>query len=329
MTQYKPATVVYKELISETFMRFRLMSAPGSRFPDYEAGKYITLRCDDCKLMRKRGVAGDGKPIYESEFDPWGRQTVGSLAHAYSIASAPAETAEHGWLEFFVVLEHGLHGLPGRLREELFGAKQGKNFEIAYCDRIAGNFTLSARTGGFESVFFVGTGTGITPFVSMIKDLHAGGGDGRSYTLLHTNRTVEELCYHEALFEIEAAGRFDFMYVPTVSRPSGQATADKRIGQGRASNVLRHILDLPTKEDEKLVNAVGDVARAAAGLALEHLVQPVLPSHLTAKGVRDRIDPARAVLLTCGNPASTADINSTASNRRIRFEVEERQDSVG
>jgi len=181
------------------------------------------------------------------------------------------------------------------------------------------------RAEEFESVLFVGTGTGVAPFVSMVKELHArgGGGDPRRYTLLHTNRTVAELGYHDALFEIEAAGRFDFMYVPTVSRPSEHAGVDKRIGQGRASNVLRHIFDLPTTEDDKLTNAVGDVAHMAAGLALERLVHPVLPGHLTASAIRDRVDPASTVLLTCGNPVSTADLKSTAARRQIRFELEE------
>ena len=325
MAQQKTGTVVHKELISETLMRFRLIPEADGRFPDYEAGRYIALRRDDCKLTRKNGVFPDGKPIFEPEVDPWGRQTIGPVTHSYSIASAPAETAEHGWLEFFVALEYGFHGLPGRLSEALFGMSPETSCEVTYYDRIAGNFTLSARAEGLESVLFVGTGTGVAPFVSMVKQLHAqgGGGEGRRYTLLHTNRTMAELGYHDALFEIEAAGRFDFMYVPTLSRPAEHASVDKRIGQGRASNVLRHIFDLPTTEDDKLTNAVGEVARVAAGLALERLVQPVLPGHLTANALRNRVDPASTVLLTCGNPVSTADITSTATRRQLRFEVEE------
>ena len=158
-----------------------------------------------------------------------------------------------------------------------------------------------------------------------VRELHAqgGGDDDRRYTLLHTNRTVDELADHDALFEIEAAGRFDFMYVPTVSRPAGHAAVDPRIGQGRASNVLRHIFDLPNTEDDKLTHAVGDVAKLAAGLALDRLVHPVLPGHLTPSAIRDRVDPASTVLLTCGNPVSTADIKATAARRQIRFEMEE------
>ena len=325
MAERKTGTVVDKELIAPAIMRFRLMPEPGSPFPDYEAGQYIALQRDDCKLTRRTGVAPDGKPICEPELDPWGRQTVGAVTHSYSVASAPADTASHGWLEFFVALDHGLHGLPGRLSEALFGMGPETSCEVAYHDRIAGTFTLSARADGFESVLFIGTGTGVAPFVSMIRELHARGaaGDDRRYTLIHTSRTVPELGYHEALFEIEAAGRFDFLYVPTVSRPSSHGAVDTRIGQGRASNLLRHIFDLPTTEADKLTSAVGDVGRVAGGLALERLVHPILPGHLTATAIRDRVDPASTVLLTCGNPVSTADIKSTAARRDIRFEMEE------
>ena len=325
MAERRTGTVVHKELVSDTLMRFRLMPEADSRFPDYVEGQYIALRRDDCKLTRKAGVAPDGKPVFEPDLDPWGRQTVGPITHSYSVASAPAETSEHGWLEFFVALEHGVHGLPGRLSEAFFGMSQETSCEVTYYDRITGDFTLSERAKDAGNVLFVGTGTGVAPFVSMVKELHAqgDGGDGRQYTLLHTNRTVPELGYHDALFEIESAGRFDFMYVPTISRPSEQAAVDKRIGQGRASNVLRHIFDLPTAEEEQQTSAVGDVARAASSIALERLVQPVLPSHLDAAELRKRIDPATSVLLTCGNPRSTDDIRSTADRRELRFEMEE------
>jgi hypothetical protein len=113
------------------------------------------------------------------------------------------------------------------------------------------------------------------------------------------------------------------MYVPTVSRPSGHPGVDTRIGQGRASNILRHIFGLPTTEDDKLADAVGEVATVAANLALEQLVNPVLPGHQTVSAMRDRVDPASTVLLTCGNPVSTADIRSTATRRQIPFEQEE------
>ncbi|MCH8020321.1 DJ-1/PfpI family protein [candidate division KSB1 bacterium] len=67
MAQRKVGTVVHKELVSQTLMRFRLQPEPDGRFPDYQAGQHIRLRLDDCKLTRKKGVAPDGKPIVTFE----------------------------------------------------------------------------------------------------------------------------------------------------------------------------------------------------------------------------------------------------------------------
>ena len=96
-----------------------------------------------------------------------------------------------------------------------------------------------------------------------------------------------------------------------------------RIGQGRASNVVRHIYGLPTAEEDKQTNAKSDVSRVAAELALTRLVHPVLPRHVHVSDLRERVAPVSSVLLTCGNPASLADLRSTAARREIRFELEE------
>ena len=327
MAGLRTGTVVHKEIVSETVIRFRLAPESGHGFPGYEAGQAISLGRDDCKLTRKTGVGPDGKPIREPEYDPWGRQTVGPLAHPYSIASAPGATAEHGWLEFLVALEHGVHGLSGRLSELMFGTDADAACEVGYQDRIVGAFTLSARAGDAASVLMVGTGTGVAPFISMIRELRArdDGGDGRRYTLIHTARTEAELACHAELFEIEAAGRFDFLYLPTVSRPAGgtgarDAVTDPPIGRGRASNVVRYVYGLPTAEEEKQTRAVSDVTKVAAELALQRLVFPQLPAHVNAAEFAARVVPADTVLLACGNPASVADIESTAKRRQVRFE---------
>ena len=328
MAGLRTGTVVHKEIVSETLIRFRLAPESGSRFPGYEAGQAISLRLDDCKLTRKTGVGRDGKPICEPEYDPWGRQTVGPVIHAYSVASAPSDTTEHGWLEFLVALEHGVHGLSGRLSEVLFGREEDKGCEVGYQDRIGGSLTLSARAGDAASVLMVGSGTGVAPFVSMLRELRAqdAGGDGRRYTLIHAARTEVELAYHSALFEIEAAGRFDFLYLPTVSRPpqgadpARDAGRDPRIGRGRASNVVRHVYGLPTAEEEKQTRAISDVTKVAAELGLERLVRPVLPAHVNAAELGARAAAGDTVLLACGNPAAVADIESTAKRRQVRFE---------
>lgn len=328
MAGRKVGTVTYKQDLSSILTIFRLMPEEGGAFPPSKAGQYIALRRDDCKLTRKVGVGDDGAAVYGPHLDEAGGQKIGPVTHSYSIASAPWEQEERGYLEFYVVLEVIRQGEFGRLSSVFMNLDPETNNRITYFDRITGNFTLDHRADGCDSVLMVGTGTGLAPFIAMAKQLRHealnGRGDGRRYTLLHTNRTYEELAYHQELLDMERAGAFDFVYVPTVSRPTQRDLDDAGLGAGRANNVLRRIFDLPMKEEETLAAAKagkGDLARAEAGM--RRTPKPELPKQLSAQALRDRFDPARSVIMTCGNPWSMADIEETAKRSNIRFEMEE------
>src|SRR5205085_8457740 len=137
----------------------------------------------------------DGNEVhYVPDLDAEGKQKRGSVTHSYSISSAPFETAQGDYLEFYVVLERGRDGVLGRFTESLFrGVESHENDRLAYVERIVGDFTLAKRAAGFEHVLLVGTGTGLAPFVSMLKQLHhqAPGGNrpGPRSTPPHANRT--------------------------------------------------------------------------------------------------------------------------------------------
>ncbi len=312
LAQSRLGTVSHLVNYSSIQMSFRLMPEPGSRFPRYTPGQYIALRRDDCRLTKKAGVGTDGRPVFEPDVDESGRQKIGPVTHAYSIASAPWETLEHAFVDIYITRDMGAYGLPGRLSEALYAMGEGASPVVRYVDRTAGTFTLDDRAAGFENVVMVGTGTGLAPFISIVKQLHFEAAsavtNGRRYTLFHTNRTYEELGYHKDLVEIEAAGTLDFVYVPTVSRPGGRDVADPRVGRGRANNVVRLVLGLPTKEAEELK---------------DRTVDPVMPGHVSIPQLRERLDPSRTVVLACGNPISTADLKLTAQRHQIRFETEE------
>src|SRR5438445_4857505 len=197
----------------------------------------------------------------------------------------------------------------GRFTESLFrGIESQQNDRLAYVERIVGDFTLAKRAAGFEHVLMVGTGTGLAPFVSMVKQLHRDAIGGKApparYTLFHANRTHEELAYHQELLDIEASQAFDFVYVPSVSRPSTRDLADPQIGTGRASNLLRQLFGFPSKEPS--------VATA-----------PTFPRNRPLELLQKRVDPARTVVLTCGNPAAMADIGWLAAQTGMRFEKED------
>jgi ferredoxin-NADP reductase len=326
MAERKTGTVVHWQHLSPALSIFRLMPEEGSSFPEYKAGQYIALRREDCRLT-KRVLGEDGKHHYVPDVDEARNRKFGPVTHSYSISSAPFETARDRYLEFYVVLETGACDEPGRLTESLFRIHPGEDDKVGYVNRIVGDFTLDKRTVGARSVVFVGTGTGLAPFAAMVKQLDFEAGQGRGtdlrYTVFHANRTREELAYHDDLLAAEAARRIDFVYVPSVSRPTPQDREDTSLGTGRGNNVLRHVFGMPLKEEDELRQAEGgpDAARAAA--ALEKAVRPVLPRHVSREALLARFDPAETVILTCGNPLAMADIKYIADTNRIRYEKED------
>lgn len=311
----KQGAVAEWRRLSDSLAILRVLPEPGGRFPEYQAGQYIALRRNDCRLTR-RVPDPSGIPRYVIDVDAEGRPKRGPISHSYSISSAPFETARDGHLEFYVVLERDDDGALGRLTESLFRVDPGSDGSLCYYDRITGDFTLGKRAAGFPSVLMVGTGTGLAPFVSMLKQLdheaRAGGVAPVRYTLLHANRTRAELAYHEELTGIAAASAFDFAYVAAVSRPSPADAADPLLGTGRANNLLRHVFEMPLKEQE-------DADPEAAASA----TPPRLPAHYPREALRERLDPARTVVLVCGNPASMAEVKGIAERVGMRFEKED------
>jgi ferredoxin-NADP reductase len=316
-------TVTYLQPLSPLLVLFRLMPQEGTRFPHYKAGQYIALRREGCRLT-KRVVGYDGKVHFIPDLDEHGVQKRGPVTHSYSISSAPFETRRDGHLELYVVREEDEWGYAGRLTDSLFQIRVMVDDKIAYMDRIVGDFTLDTRARGYRNVIMVGTGTGLAPFAAMVKELDNQAREGKRddvrYTLFHTNRTPKELAYHDQLLDIEAAGRFDFTYVPTVSRLG--AESGQRLGTGRANNLLRSLFQMPLKEEEDL-HLTGDDGKAAARAVLERAVRPGLPGHIHRDALLERMPPGETVVLSCGNPASMRDIRHIAESNRMRFEKED------
>ena len=326
MAERKIGRVVYWKDLSDILAIFRLMPQEGSNFPDYKAGQYIALRRDDCKLTKKVNVDGTSKIV--PDVDDSGKQKVGPVTHSYSISSAPIETKKDTYLEFYLVLEKDHEGFPGRLTESFWHMNLETDNQITYVDRITGDFTLDKRVGDFDNIILVGTGTGLAPFASMIKQIHndalEGKVDEHRYTLIHANRTYGELAYHQQLLEIEASRSFDFLYLPSVSRPTDRDHQDQHLGVGRANNILRHIFGMPLREEVDLAKAKaegGDVA--AAQKVLDRTTRPELPHQFLREEIHRRCTSGNAVLLTCGNPNSMADIKEVADSNQIRFEKED------
>ncbi len=200
----------------------------------------------------------------------------------FSIVSAPYETAIHHYLEFFV----------NRDREFSNGES------MKFSDAATGDFTLNC-TENFRNVLFVGTGTGIAPFVSMIRHLNHEKTSRVRCTLIQASRKFQELGYYKELSAIETQGNLDFIYIPSVSRPSDQDWQMENLGKGRAGNLLRDLLNLPRSGEA------------------------VLPASLKTKDLSERLDPDRTIILACGGHASVSDIRDVALQKTIRFVKED------
>ena len=230
---------------------FRLKADPAERFPEYTPGQNI-------QLFR-------------------GGETL-----LYSIVSAPFETRQHNFMEFFVNRDRDF----------------SEGDQMTFSDSASGDFTLE-RTLQFENVLFVGTGTGVAPFVSMVRNLDKTSVSGIRYTLLHASRNFNELGYDKELSAIEAYRKFDFVYIPTVSRPSEDDWKIESLGKGRAGNLLRNLLNLPPKGEA------------------------VLPACLQNKDWKQRLDPRCTIILACGSHASVSDVQDVATETRIPFVKED------
>jgi ferredoxin-NADP reductase len=313
MAEKRVATITSWEDVSSGLSIFRLQPQGGTSFPDYKAGQYIALTRDGCRLTAKvKDEAGNIR--YEPATNEDGTPKIGAVTHSYSIASAPFETQASSELEIYITLEKLGGGRFGRFTESLYKGGAHVGDTLGYVDRIVGNFTLDHRAPGADHVVMVGTGTGLAPFVGMMKQVAHEAKGGRpspaAYTLIHANRTLGELGYDRELRNLEAeriAG-FDFTYVPSVSRPGPGDAGDPKLCQGRANNLLRLVLGLPTREEEE-----GAVAAT----------KPRLGSGVDGAGLRARMPAGQTTVLTCGNADLMEDIKRICEKAGFKFEMEE------
>jgi len=114
----------------------------------------------------------------------------------YSIASSPAETREHGWLEFLIKVD-GANRFGA-------GVERLASDAIVVLDGPVGGFTLDSVLPGTPLLFIAG-GTGIAPLRSMIRDA-IDSGRGGALSLLYSNRSPSEFAYLAELRQLAADG---------------------------------------------------------------------------------------------------------------------------
>jgi len=204
------ATIIERRDLNDELSIIRVAPDDGD-VPDFKPGQFCTLG-----LPKDRSEINPNSPAAR-------RGRAPMIRRAYSIASSPAQKDA---LELYVVLvEHG------KLTTKLWELEKGDRL---YLDpRINGHFTLD-RVGPGKDVVMISTGTGLAPFVSMLRAEHPPERFGRR-VVLHGVRYERDLGYREEL-EAMAAADPSVIYIPAVTR---EAEGSKYTGhRGRVTSVL-------------------------------------------------------------------------------------------
>ncbi len=191
------ATLVHREDLTEDLAYFRI-KMDGPATP-FVPGQYMTL-----------GVVADGK----------------MLQRPYSIASAPA-TADTLGYEVFV-----RHVPIVRFTTALWRLKVGHRARLI---GPKGKFMLEPEDE--RTHLYVSTGTGIAPFLSMIRETMAEG-KPRETVVINGCSFADELGYREELEAWEQDPAYRLTYVPTISRPKDARNAGWTGRVGRAEQVI-------------------------------------------------------------------------------------------
>jgi ferredoxin--NADP+ reductase len=105
---------------------------------------------------------------------------------------------------------------------------------------------------------YVSTGTGIAPFISMIRETRAQGLP-RKTVVVNGVSFADELGYRDELEALEEYGGYPLTYVPTVSRPDDPRNAGWTGRVGRAEGIIRDVCrDLKLRPEKTVVYICGN-----------------------------------------------------------------------
>lgn len=167
---------------------------PDGGVPGFLPGQYVALGLPG-NAARFAGAAPESESHAPDKI----------IKRAYSIGSAPGEG---DYLEFYVAV------VPdGSLTSRLAALQPGDRLFVA--PKITGTFTLESVKDD-ENLVLIATGTGLAPYISMIRSESVWAPD-RRITIVHGVRHPEDLAYRNEL-EVLARDRETFRYIPVVSR---------------------------------------------------------------------------------------------------------------
>jgi p-cymene monooxygenase electron transfer component len=145
----------------------------------------------------------------------------------YSIASAPEEAEEHGWLEFLLKLE------PDGWGAHFSGLRRGSRVSV---EGPVGTFVFPTHPEERQFLFVAG-GTGIAPLRSMICHAFSIQLGGRMH-LLYSARTPSDFAYLPELKRYAREGRLELALNATREVPARWRGEQGRITQERLASLV-------------------------------------------------------------------------------------------
>jgi ferredoxin--NADP+ reductase len=216
--------------------------------PHYNAT--LVRRVDHTDELAYVWVKFDGEPI---PFEPGQYMTIGVVADGklwqrpYSVASPPRESGDGGY-EFYVRLVPII-----RFTTLLWRLPMGHGMRMI---GPKGKFLLEPDDE--RTHLFISTGTGIAPFVSMIRQT-LGDGRPRRTVVLHGCSYQDELGYRAELEGWQHDGTYPVTYVPTISRPDDPRNAGWTGRTGRVEQIVREVCrDLRVRPNRTVVYICGN-----------------------------------------------------------------------
>lgn len=192
------ALVAQRIEITPDLIKLRIVPQ-GWDLPDFEPGQYATL-----------GLAGSTArcPLAEPEDAP-PKDRDKMIMRAYSVASSSVESQ---YLEFYVGLVRF-----GALSPRLFSLQAGDKLWIS--TRFKGMFTL-ADIPEEQNAVLIATGTGVAPYMSMLRT-EAASGLKRRFAVIHGADRSYDLGYHSELSTLDMVCP-TFSYLPILAKPEAE-----------------------------------------------------------------------------------------------------------
>ena len=190
------ATVIRREELAPGNIIVRVVP-DGWTLPEFTPGQYTVL-----------GLPGTAprSPLCDPEEKPL-KKPDRMIKRAYSVASSSVEAE---YLEFYISTVRS-----GSLTPRLYNLQIGD--KVWMSPKIVGYLTLEVVPED-ANVVLIATGTGLAPYMSMIRTLASQGGFDRRYAVIHGARHSWDLGYQAELQTLASISPA-LTYIPIISEP--------------------------------------------------------------------------------------------------------------